>query len=207
MAQYQKQYTALQKQLQLSSADQKGMSQTTNTLQMVQDLEGAMSDPQTSARLKKVMGNPATAALATNFVNAGQGWALQALGLQPQDSALIADMNTLATVRDRDLLGGRVTGYLYKIMQPGAVNFGNTLAQNQAVLQKIKQRAINNLHQYASNKDLTVDDLLYDSPLLDYVKQSMTPGATPLNVSSGATGAFPSGGQGANSNDPMGLGL
>lgn len=136
----------------LPDAQMKAQTEDLEALQLINTIKKAMNDPQQSARLKKLFGGPQSAMIKLAYENqVAYPYVLSMLGVQPQDEPVISAINSLTAARDRQLLGGRVTGYLYKMLMPGAMTLDKGFDYNKSLANDTFKRITDRMKARAEN--------------------------------------------------------
>lgn len=111
--------------------------------------KGIQNDPQ----LIKVMGNPVSNGVITQLMKlpAGQSLVQQYAGLNDDGMQALSAFTNMQGASDRQLIGGRVTGYLNQIFSPSFLTTGRKVGDTQNQIKNMENAINNTLNVDAKN--------------------------------------------------------
>lgn len=133
----------------LSDADRQEISGTNTTLTQINRINKQLSS---SKHLQSVLDNPVMNMLAKTAINTGNQRMLGALGLSPDDVQALGDLTAINAQGDRQLIGGRLTGYLSSKLSPAMPGLDKNSKQNLQTIQVLKKNILDSVQSYSKGK-------------------------------------------------------
>lgn len=133
----------------LSDADRQEISGTNMTLTQISRINNQL---KTSKHLQSVLDNPIMNALAKTAIDTGNQRFLGSLGLSPQDVQALGDLTALNAQGDRQLIGGRLTGYLSNKLSPAMPGLDKNSKQNQQTLAVLQKNIMDSVKSYSKGR-------------------------------------------------------
>jgi hypothetical protein len=122
-------------------------NQTNATLQSITRAQDAIAH---SKRLQGFLdANPLEKGVIEMAIKSGNQNLLDHLGFSPTDIKAIGDLTTLSAVGDRDLIGGRLSGYLSGALNTAQPSIYKGSKDNQQFLQTLKDNIANGVTNYS----------------------------------------------------------
>lgn len=136
--------------LYLPAAELPDVSQTLATKHMIDNIKSGM---QGDPNLKKVIGNPINGEIYNLLGNVpgGQALAQKFLGLSDNGMQALSNFTKLQASGDRQLVGGRVSGYMVDLFGKAQPGIGRSVSDNVNQLNNFSDQIDKNLNLYAKN--------------------------------------------------------
>lgn len=134
----------------LSTADEAKATNLRSTLETIDNLQVQL---QSNRSLQKVIGNPLaiqTLDMASK-VPGGLAMAQKMLGLDDQAVRALSEFITLQGQGERDMIGGRLSGYMLNVFGKAFPSMNQALSANGALLSSLKSRITNSADIYSQN--------------------------------------------------------
>lgn len=148
-------------------------NQTNATLQSITRAQDAI------AHSKKLQGfldaNPLEKGVIEMAIKSGNQNLLDHIGFSPSDIKAIGDLTTLSAIGDRDLIGGRLSGYLSGALNTAQPSVYKGSKDNQQFLKSLKENIANGVGNYSKQYGY---GSAYDVPGIAPVKVKLSNGKT-----------------------------
>lgn len=133
----------------MSPQDRQSIAGSNLTLTQINNVANRIHQ---SKALRNVMGKAGNSQLADWALKSGNTIVLHKMGLNADDIAALADMTALSTSTERQLIGGRLSGYLVNKLGPANPTIDKQPNDNLEILNNVKTRLTADLAAYAKQK-------------------------------------------------------